>query len=187
MRHKHKGQVVEEWDTFEKFIADIPPKPTERAFCQRRDNSLPWGPDNFLWREPMFEESFDFNSSEQRAAYSRKYRKHLDYDRVRHYREEYGGFTVEEYDKLYAEQEGKCFICGQFREVLNVDHCHDTMVVRGLLDGSCNTGLGCFKHSIPNLSRAIYYLARHEESPIKALQGAIDHLQSILEKERSDG
>ncbi len=58
------------------------------------------------------------------------------------------GITLEDYDKMFAEQRGVCKICGadqkgsagQLR--LAVDHCHNTGKVRGLLCVSCNTTLG---------------------------------------------
>ena len=51
--------------------------------------------------------------------------------------------TVEEYDLLYAKQNGYCAICGkhqsQLRTRLAVDHDHSTGKIRGLLCFSCNT------------------------------------------------
>ena len=49
-----------------------------------------------------------------------------------------------EYNELYAEQGGRCLICGQHRPDhgsggLLVDHDHETGKVRGLLCVRCNT------------------------------------------------
>ena len=41
---------------------------------------------------------------------------------------------------------------------LNVDHCHDTKQVRGLLCPNCNRGLGLFKDNTHSLQNAIKYL-----------------------------
>lgn len=41
---------------------------------------------------------------------------------------------------------------------LEVDHCHQTNQVRGLLCGPCNRALGLLKDNIGNLERAIAYL-----------------------------
>ena len=72
--------------------------------------------------------------------------------------------TLEDYDRLLAEQEGVCAVCqgphvgsgGRF----HVDHDHETGVVRGLLCGPCNTGLGQFKDSSLVLSQAMNYLRK---------------------------
>lgn len=58
------------------------------------------------------------------------------------YKHKYG-ITVEDYDRMFAEQEGRCLICGTdvpggHRKHLCVDHCHETGRVRGLLCNRCN-------------------------------------------------
>lgn len=72
------------------------------------------------------------------------------------------GISIEDYDKMYESQEGKCSICNEFLPVLHVDHNHDTSAVRSLLCGSCNRGLGLFKESATILRRAAKYLERHD-------------------------
>lgn len=76
-------------------------------------------------------------------------------------------FSYEEYEALFDKQSGKCAICeskiGNVRTSrLFVDHCHQTMKVRGLLCSSCNQGLGQFKDSPKLLQRAISYLTNKE-------------------------
>lgn len=71
--------------------------------------------------------------------------------------------TFEDYESLLKSQNGCCAICksriGNSRTSrLFVDHCHNTMKVRGLLCSSCNHGLGQFKDSPKLLRRAIEYL-----------------------------
>ena len=72
------------------------------------------------------------------------------------------GITLEEYNKMYADQHGKCLICDATESALNhrlaIDHCHTTGKIRGLLCKSCNVALGGFKENIENLKRAIEYL-----------------------------
>lgn len=48
------------------------------------------------------------------------------------------------YDKLFKEQKGLCKICSKppGRTRFHMDHCHTTLIVRGLLCYSCNTKLG---------------------------------------------
>lgn len=67
------------------------------------------------------------------------------------------GLTVEAYDDMLLKCESKCEICRQ-EKPLNVDHCHTTGIVRGLLCTPCNTGLGKLGDSLELLQRAIKYL-----------------------------
>lgn len=53
---------------------------------------------------------------------------------------------------------GKCEICGDVGNKLNVDHSHDTGDVRGLVCTSCNIGLSFFRDNAAALRRAAEYL-----------------------------
>jgi len=78
------------------------------------------------------------------------------------------GITLDDYNRLFIEQEGCCAICGKHQSELNrplfVDHNHETNQIRGLLCPSCNTGIGNFNDDIPTITKAIQYLTaiRHE-------------------------
>ena len=86
--------------------------------------------------------------------------------RKHNYKTRYG-ITVEEYDELFAKQNGLCAICekpeiltkGDKLHALAVDHNHETMQVRGLLCMNCNTRLGYFEGK-NLLSRMVAYLMR---------------------------
>lgn len=72
--------------------------------------------------------------------------------------------SLEDYNKLLEDCDNKCTICR--REVvkwLDIDHCHLTGVVRGLLCNKCNTGLGLFQDDPVLLQNAIKYL---ENAPL---------------------
>lgn len=73
------------------------------------------------------------------------------------------GVPLGTYDRLLAEQGGKCAICGTDtpggRGDFHVDHCHETGKVRGLLCRSCNVGIGHFNHSKEALVSAARYLS----------------------------
>lgn len=59
---------------------------------------------------------------------------------------------------------GRCEICGAEERLLKrqlcIDHNHETDIVRGLLCGSCNMGLGHFRDSLKLLQAAQEYLQR---------------------------
>lgn len=57
------------------------------------------------------------------------------------------GVSLEEYERMFKAANGKCEICGAIDPPrgLFVDHCHNTLKVRGLLCGACNTGLGWYE------------------------------------------
>lgn len=83
-------------------------------------------------------------------------------DKVRRNTLKYYGITQEDFEALFKEQQGKCAIClTESKKILNVDHCHTTGKVRGLLCFSCNTLLGTAKDSVKTLNNAIKYLERY--------------------------
>ncbi|WP_432421584.1 endonuclease VII domain-containing protein [Nocardia brasiliensis] len=86
--------------------------------------------------------------------------------RLRAKRVQQYGLTVEDYDRMWNEQDGKCAICrrpqqryadGRLIE-LSVDHCHKTGRVRGLLCSGCNRALGYMDDNPDWLSAASDYL-----------------------------
>ena len=77
------------------------------------------------------------------------------------------GLSVEQYEELLFQQDGKCAICHlPSRFTLQVDHDHSCCsgvyscgrCVRGLLCVSCNRALGLFKDNTSMLKEAIAYL-----------------------------
>ena len=78
------------------------------------------------------------------------------------------GLTVAEYSLMLSAQGNCCAICkvsqpgGRGR--WHVDHCAKTSTIRQLLCGSCNPGLGFFKHNTELLQRAIDYLRKFSPS-----------------------
>lgn len=82
------------------------------------------------------------------------------------YYRKYYGITLDDYMRMLKQQDGKCAICRgpgflmrqSHKELLMVDHSHDTGQVRGLLCHNCNRALGLLHDSTDNLMRAIEYL-----------------------------
>lgn len=73
------------------------------------------------------------------------------------------GITQEQYEAKWSAQGGLCAICRGCFESLQVDHCHETGKVRGLLCKPCNTALGMMRDRIPALQSAIEYLRYHRD------------------------
>lgn len=88
-----------------------------------------------------------------------------EYDLELHMKRSYRlGFK--EYEQMLFSQNGVCAICSgeppknQHKTRLNIDHCHTTGKVRGLLCDACNRAIGLLKDSPDLLNKAISYLAR---------------------------
>jgi len=88
-----------------------------------------------------------------------------EYDLELHMKRAYGlGFK--EYEQMLFNQNGVCAICSgeppknQHKTRLNIDHCHTTGKIRGLLCDACNRAIGLLKDSPDLLNKAISYLAR---------------------------
>lgn len=82
-----------------------------------------------------------------------------------YYRKSYGVGLLE-VQALLDIQNDVCAICKEVgfkmhdnvSSPLNVDHCHETGVVRGLLCHNCNRALGLLKDDVDRLRAAISYL-----------------------------
>lgn len=109
----------------------------------------------------------DLRTLEGRRAYSRDYWKtNEDYRRALGHRR-YFGMTPAQYHEMLDKQGGVCAICKRQEsrktksgkpQWLAVDHCHDSLAVRGLLCGSCNNLLARANDDPEILAAAIRYL-----------------------------
>ena len=72
------------------------------------------------------------------------------------------GISQEDYNRMFLHQNGACKIClnelPTNKKFLNIDHCHVSGKVRGLLCHNCNLGLGQFKDDVNTLVGAVIYL-----------------------------
>lgn len=87
-------------------------------------------------------------------------RTHPDRARNSYYLKTYG-ISLEEYNNMFEEQEGKCAICGKYYTTLHVDHNHKTGDLRGLLCRNCNVGIGLLHEDREILINALDYLMRN--------------------------
>lgn len=89
--------------------------------------------------------------------------KHLEYQKQR--LSKYG-VTLDWYNAQIERQGGRCAICQEVptgERPWHVDHCHDSGIVRELLCGPCNTGLGHMRDNPAVLRAAADYLERHRQ------------------------
>ena len=70
--------------------------------------------------------------------------------------------TPEQLEVMYKEQGDSCKICNthkdELKQGLYIDHCHETLEVRGLLCHHCNSMLGFCKDDTELLDKAKQYL-----------------------------
>jgi hypothetical protein len=87
------------------------------------------------------------------------YRSPKGYMKYRHLQVAQYGITLEEYNRLFVLQKGKCAICSVMQEKsLDVDHCHKSNKVRGLLCRKCNLGIGFMQDNPEICKKASEYL-----------------------------
>jgi len=106
--------------------------------------------------------------NKKKKEYTKKYPHILRKARLKR---EYN-LTLEEYDKMYNEQHGRCAICSQpetkiyFRtglvQRLCVDHNHKTNIVRKLLCDKCNRLLSLADENVDLLYEVINYLNEYK-------------------------
>ena len=85
----------------------------------------------------------------------------------KYYQKQYG-VGLRDVEAMYQEQNGKCAICDEhgfkMRDVhtsgLNLDHCHTTGKVRGLLCHNCNRAIGLLQDDTERMRRAIDYVSK---------------------------
>ena len=106
--------------------------------------------------------------TEKGRQYQKKYKQSEKYkviERRANLKKNYN-ITLEQYDQMFAVQDGICAICGKPETVknqygvkrLSIDHNHETGEFRGLLCSSCNFLIGNAKESLLILKSAINYL-----------------------------
>lgn len=123
---------------------------------------------------PEKQKAYQESHKKENAEYARKWRKenkdrHKQNKRRFYLKDKYN-ITLDVYDEMRNLQDYKCYICGKHENditnagptALNVDHCHDTGVVRKLLCMSCNIALGKVNDDVEILQRCIDYIKEHK-------------------------
>lgn len=96
----------------------------------------------------------------QKGYGAKRYKRDKENNQNRHLKRKYG-ITLDDYYKMLRNQGSVCAICGApepDHKKFDVDHCHKTGKVRGLLCTSCNRMLGHAGDKVKNLLNAAEYL-----------------------------
>lgn len=121
-----------------------------------------WEEKNRELRAAQKRDYYKANKEEMRAKGRQYYQNNSDKSRSYYLYRKYG-VTLELFEKMSKEQDGKCAICflepGK-NQYLCVDHCHTTGNIRKLLCSNCNTGIGLLKEDPEILASAIKYLSQ---------------------------
>lgn len=166
MRYRGQAQVCREWqDDFLQFAMDVGERPSKKHKFFAADETIPIGPNNFVWKRSITEKVEGEDDKTYRARQQRVYRRlskeaHKGYALKSNY-----GISYECYDNMLISQGFACAICQKSETTvirgqkigLSVDHCHETGEVRGLLCRKCNQGIGIFEHDADWLRAAALY------------------------------
>lgn len=85
--------------------------------------------------------------------------------------------TESKYAQMVSSQNGVCAICGRMQtqkayKRLDVDHCHKTGIVRGLLCNSCNVSIGRMNDDPALLRKAAEYLESYATARLSGSAGS---------------
>lgn len=100
------------------------------------------------------------NRERRLAAAKERYRQDPDLARSCSLKRKYG-ITLADFDRMYDEQAGCCAACEvpipRRGKGTQVDHCHETGRVRGLLCIPCNTNLGYYDEDVDRIRGLLRY------------------------------
>ena len=103
------------------------------------------------------------NNPEKRNATKRAWHKKNKVRLNRERRAKMYGISVAQLDLMQAQQNNRCASCGdEFVTTPEIDHCHKSGAVRGLLCCNCNAGLGMFQDSLARVLLAARYLQKFQ-------------------------
>lgn len=106
-----------------------------------------------FWRDNRRPEGRLSRCKTCKTAATNRFRKEQGYDKTRYWRNPEGererhlirkyGVTLTDYNAMFKAQGGACAVCRRTQErAFDVDHCHETGRVRGLLCTGCNRMIG---------------------------------------------
>ena len=148
------------------FYKDITKKDGLSSYCAECSRKA---------KKVYYEQNKERLLKKQRKDRKQNPKKYKEYDKIHYkkYKKQYierslkknYGLTLDDYNKMFNEQQGCCAICGihqsELKRALDTDHNHKNGQIRQLLCNSCNRLLGHSKENIEILKLAIKYLEKH--------------------------
>ena len=167
---KQRGSLCAAWAAdLWAFVDAVGERPSPTHLLRTLRHDEPYGPDNFVWLAALKREEGESVKAFNARKWQARKRAHPQFEPNRSLRRKYN-ITREDYDRMYAEQDGKCAICRKTESAhhqttgapraLAVDHNAETGEVRGLLCFRCNTSIGKFEHDPELLRRAALFCER---------------------------
>jgi hypothetical protein len=102
-------------------------------------------------------------TEDQKKRYQTRTPEQIEAARDRDLRRLYG-IGLDDYNRLFLYQEGRCPGCGkhqsELEKALSVDHRHSDGAVRGLLCSGCNLAIGNVKENSETLMNLASYIKR---------------------------
>lgn len=121
-------------------------------------------------RDPEYRErqlkncrEWHIKNPERARANQLAWSKRLDKDYKRRRQLKNYGMSLEDYNDMLQRQNGVCAICDKppkESKNLQVDHDHNTGIVRGLLCFRCNYGMSFFSENPDRMEKAVNYLRK---------------------------
>lgn len=112
----------------------------------------------------------DRNNELNRLHYARSEKRRMDLKST-NLRNKFG-ISMDQYNKMFFDQNGCCSICSTHQQDLPkrlaVDHNHTTQEIRGLLCMKCNLAVGYLNESVESAENLIKYLNKKTEYSVKS-------------------
>jgi hypothetical protein len=123
------------------------------------DKTAKYNEGSYERRKEQYRAYYHRNREACRAKQSAYRKAHPEKAAERQLKEKHG-MSMTEKRVMWLDQDKKCKICKRDVTLLSahVDHIHGTQIIRGLLCGSCNRGLGLFQDDHRILIAASEYL-----------------------------
>lgn len=125
--------------------------------CRRCDRSMGLGEFQKDRRSP---DGYSPQCKSCRRRYRSKEDPRVSKDRMMRWK---FGISLDEFEEMIKEQEGRCAACGDLPssgKVLHLDHCHKTGRIRRPICGNCNTALGLLKESPKKIHGLLAYIGK---------------------------
>lgn len=124
---------------------------------RRREQNRKWREENYSAYQQIKKRAAKRHKEKRVKAVKSNPHYFRDQRLARHF-----GMELGDYDKMLTAQNGVCAICKKppLTKPLNVDHCHKSGKVRGLLCVKCNTHLGFVEKHLGAITSYLRYYYR---------------------------